>query len=259
MTKASLRVADVSFGFAKGSKPLLQDINFECYGGTIYGLFGNNGSGKTTLFNLISGFLKASTGEIQYHGQSPPSHDPLTICSFREGLTRTFQVPVLVNELSVYENLLLAFRIPGENFVSLLHRRSKHKDYPSDIIDRVNSLIRDFGLESMRSASASTLSHGYRRIVSNLVALLSESQIVLLDEPFANVADAHIETLEHLLRTEALIRQKCILVIEHSPQRFLDGWVDTVFYLRGSLRTISFSIDLHRARQTLNGLLYGHE
>lgn len=259
MSNAILRVTDVSFGFAKGATPLLQDINFECHAGTIYGLFGNNGSGKTTLFNLISGFLKASHGEIQYYGQSPSSHDPLTICSFREGLTRTFQVPVLVNELSVYENLLLAFRVPGERFVSLLHRRSKDRDYPSEITDRMNSLTRDFGLESIRSELAGTLSHGYRRIVSNLVALLTESQIVLLDEPFANVADWHIETLERLLRTEALMRQKCILVIEHSPQRFLDGWVDTVFYLKGGLRTISFSADLERARQTLNGLLYGYE
>src|ERR1044072_5140718 len=94
-----LQIIGLTFSYRAGVEPVLRDINLECHAGQIYGLFGNSGSGKTTLFNLICGFLRHRVGEIRYYGELPPKSDPLTVCSFPEGVSRTFQTPVLVDEL----------------------------------------------------------------------------------------------------------------------------------------------------------------
>ena len=219
-----LQVSGLTFGY--GDEPLLRDISLECRAGRIYGLFGNNGSGKTTLFNLICGFLKYRVGEIRYYEEIPPSQDPLVVCSFGGGVTRTFQVPVLVDAFTVYENMMLAFRTPREKISSILDFRRAGANADSEFDRKVQKCLEEFELSEIRDAPVATLSYGRRRIVANLIALLNDSRIVLFDEPFANLHTRQTDLLKNAMKREARDGARCMLVIEHSPHHLAGDFID---------------------------------
>ena len=98
----SVRHVAKSFGGFRA----LQDVSFEVREGEILGLIGPNGSGKTTLFNVISGVLPATAGEIRFRGEAITGLTPDAIC--HGGLARTFQIPRPFRKLSILENVALA-------------------------------------------------------------------------------------------------------------------------------------------------------
>ncbi len=102
----SLKVEHIAKAF--GEREILKDLSFELKKGKATVLMGTNGSGKTTLYNIITGFLKADSGKVLLHNKSIdklPSH-----LRNAKGISRTFQDMRLVGELSVLENVLLAFQ-----------------------------------------------------------------------------------------------------------------------------------------------------
>ena len=254
----TLQITGLTFGYGRRD-PILCDINLTCYPGRIYGLFGNNGSGKTTLFNLICGFTGYQTGQISYYGQFPSATDPLTICSFGGGLTRTFQTPVLVDELSVRENLYLAFRNASEGFSALLRPRREINTSNAMSRSAVERYLEEFALSDARDSLAGVLSYGRRRIVANLIALLHDSKTVLLDEPFANLHSTQVELLKSAIRREALEREKCVLIIEHSPHYLTGSFLDSLFLLRRTLRTHHHNGDSQAMINVLHSFIYSDD
>lgn len=233
---APLNVDGLTFSFDGISSPVLREVEFVCESGEIYGLFGDNGSGKTTLLNVLTGFLRPERGNVLYYGATPFRHDALTVQRFRGGLARSFQVPALIGDLSVLDNLLLATRLPGESFCSLM--RPFDRSCECDAIARAEAALEEFGLVDLRRQPAATLSYGQRRIVSVLLTLLTGSGLVLLDEPFANVHPATVELLMTLLRRETA-RGKTLLLVEHPP-RYIIQLATTAFLLRdGRLRRVT--------------------
>jgi ABC-type branched-subunit amino acid transport system ATPase component len=255
MDTISLQISGLTFGHG-GSEPILQNIDLKCYSGRVYGLFGDNGSGKTTLFNLICGFLTYGPGQIYYYGELPPSKDPLSICSFRGGVTRTFQTPVLVDELSIHDNLRLAFREPDEKLSALMYSRHHLRELNLRREEKIQRWLKDFGLDGIRSTLAGALSFGRRRIVANLIALLHDSRIVLLDEPFTNLHATQVELLKNAIRREALEAGKCVIVIEHSPSHLASHFFDSLFFLRRTLRTYDFEGSGQAMRNKLHSFIY---
>jgi branched-chain amino acid transport system ATP-binding protein len=252
-----LQVSGLTFGY--GGEPLLRDISLECRASRIYGLYGNNGSGKTTLFNLICGFLKYRVGEIRYYEELPPSQDPLVICSFGGGVTRTFQVPVLVDAFTVYENMMLAFRTPREKISTILDFRRAGANADSEFESKVRGYLEEFELSEIRDAPVATLSYGRRRIVANLIALLNDSRIVLFDEPFANLHTRQTDLLKHAMKREAHDGGRCMLVIEHSPHHLAGDFIDSLFCLGRTLTTYDSDGGANVMAHKLHSFIYGRE
>ncbi len=221
----------VDLSFRINERLILDSLNFEARSGQVYGLFGPNGSGKTTIFNLLCGIYKPTSGRIILYGEELGRYDPLAVSTHKAGVARTFQVPAVVDELSVSDNLLLSYRLPQEGFCSLLYRGSHSRAMESKARREIVRHLEMFGLESKANAIAGALSYGERRLVTNIGALLSGAKIVLLDEPFANVHPRHIATLKQLLRDASVSEGRMILLIEHLPDNLL-GVADVLLQLR---------------------------
>jgi len=253
----TLEIKNLSFSFK--DRKILHNISFETSPGKIYGLFGPNGSGKTTLFNLISGLYRPNAGIIRYYGICPKRMEPLGIARLGNGLARTFQDPVVINDLSVEENVLLAYRLPQEGFISLLYRGARSFNQERIALTEVQCWLAHFKLTAKKNMPAGELSYGERRLVANITAILMGSGILLLDEPFANLNVLMIQKLKGWLRKIALEEKRTILIIEHSPDNLYD-FVDVLLRIKGyEIDSIQNTGDIDFVKKLISRstLLYG--
>jgi branched-chain amino acid transport system ATP-binding protein len=172
--------------------------------GTITALIGPNGSGKTTLFNIITGYLKADAGRVEFAGRDVTGSDPGRL--YREGLSRTFQQARVFPQLTVQENLVVA---GGYGWRKLFSRRVGHEDR-----ERAASLLEEFRLDRVADLFASELSYGQRKLLEFAAVLMSAPRLVLLDEPTAGVNPVLIETMERHVR-ERNAAGITFLIVEH--------------------------------------------
>jgi len=172
--------------------------------GTITALIGPNGSGKTTLFNIITGYLKADAGRVEFAGRDVTGSDPGRL--YREGLSRTFQQARVFPQLTVQENLVVA---GGYGWRKLFSSRVGNEDR-----ERAASLLEEFRLDRVADLFASELSYGQRKLLEFAAVLMSEPRLVLLDEPTAGVNPVLIETMERHVR-ERNAAGITFLIVEH--------------------------------------------
>jgi ABC-type branched-subunit amino acid transport system ATPase component len=178
--------------------------------GRISGLIGPNGSGKTTLFNCITGVDSCDEGEIRFRGRRIERLTPHQI--FHMGLGRTFQVIRVFPELTALENLLVvtagAFDVARE---------------------RALELLRFVKLERLAGEFAGNLSYGQQKLVELVRVLMTDPELILLDEPAAGV---NRTLLNELLDTVRKLRDagKTILLVEHD-MKVVMGLCETVFVL----------------------------
>jgi branched-chain amino acid transport system permease protein len=224
----SLSVAGVSKRF--GGNQALRDVSLELRGGELLALIGPNGSGKTTLLNVINGFVKADSGTIILNGLSyrhlPPAR------AAHNGLGRTFQVPRLIDELSVAQNVQLGILGLGRQQVlsSLIHsplllRRERTE------LDLAREVCSFLGLpRDVVAGRAGDLPLGLKRIVEIGRAVVAESRVICLDEPAAGLNQTERNRLHEVLR--ALVAAgRAVLLIEHNTRFVLDV-CDRVVLLR---------------------------
>jgi ABC-type branched-subunit amino acid transport system ATPase component len=172
--------------------------------GTITALIGPNGSGKTTLFNIITGYLKADSGRVEFDDDEVTGSDPGRL--YRQGLSRTFQQARIFPQLTVQENLVIA---GGYGWRKLFSSRVGREDRA-----RAASLLEEFRLDRVADLFASELSYGQRKLLEFAAVLMSEPRLVLLDEPTAGVNPVLIETMERHVR-ERNAAGITFLIVEH--------------------------------------------
>ena len=172
--------------------------------GTVTALIGPNGSGKTTLFNIITGYLKADAGRVEFAGRDVTGSDPGRL--YRQGLSRTFQQARIFPQLTVQENLVVA---GGYGWRKLFTSRVGRADR-----ERAASLLEEFRLVRISDLFASELSYGQRKLLEFAAVLMSEPRLVLLDEPTAGVNSVLIETMERHVR-ERNAAGITFLIVEH--------------------------------------------
>jgi ABC-type branched-subunit amino acid transport system ATPase component len=193
-------------GLAKafGGVRAVDDCSLAVREGTVTGLIGPNGSGKTTVFNIVTGYLKADAGRVEFAGRTVTGHDPGRL--YRQGLSRTFQQARVFPELTVRENLVAAAGYP---WWQLLSRRVRRTDR-----DRAGHLLAEFRLAPLADAPASELSYGQRKLLEFAAVLMSSPRLVLLDEPTAGVNPVMMETMERHIR-ERHAAGITFLIVEH--------------------------------------------
>jgi ABC-type branched-subunit amino acid transport system ATPase component len=172
--------------------------------GTITGLIGPNGSGKTTVFNIITGYLKADAGRVQFSGRDVSGHDTGRL--YRQGLSRTFQQARVFPQLTVLENLVVA---SGYRFWQLFTRRVGKADQ-----ERAEALLTEFRLSALSDSFASELSYGQRKLLEFAAILISSPRLILLDEPTAGVNPVMISTMERHIR-DRHAAGVTFLIVEH--------------------------------------------
>lgn len=190
----------------------------------ITALIGPNGAGKSTFFNLLTGFDRANQGQWSFNGVSLQSHSPARVA--RAGMVRTFQLTKALSRMRVMDNMMLgATGQRGENFFAALVPplwRSREEE----IIEKAEELLKRFKLYEKRNDFAGELSGGQRKLLEMARALMSDPEIVMLDEPMAGVNPALTESLlEHIvqLREDGVT----ILFVEHDMHmvRRISDWV----------------------------------
>ena len=154
--------------------------------GTTTGLIGPNGAGKTTLFNLIVGLYAPDEGTIALLGTRIDGLPPNEIVHM--GLAKSFQIPREFRRLTVLENLLVAHpRHPGEHPVAALLGRRRLWDYEETLRTKALDVLSVVELSPLADAFASDLSGGQKKLLELARALMTDPQVVLLDEPIAGV------------------------------------------------------------------------
>jgi neutral amino acid transport system ATP-binding protein len=206
-----------------GGITAVNDCSFAVEENTITALIGPNGSGKTTVFNLVTGYLGADAGRVEFAGRTVTGMDPGRL--YRRGLSRTFQQARVFPQLSVQENLVVA---GGWSGPQLFGRRVSKADRL-----RAGELLEEFRLERVAALTAAELSFGQRKLLEFAALLMSDPKLVLLDEPTAGVNPVLIETMEAHVRARHAAGTT-FLIVEHDMQ-FVMRLCDPVIVLdRGS-------------------------
>jgi ABC-type branched-subunit amino acid transport system ATPase component len=189
---------------AFGGVRAVDDCSLAVKEGTVTGLIGPNGSGKTTVFNIVTGYLRADAGRVEFAGRTVTGHDPGRL--YRQGLSRTFQQARVFPGLTVLENLVAAAGYP---WWQLFTRRIRRTDR-----DRAHHLLAEFRLAPLADAPAAELSYGQRKLLEFAAVLMSSPRLVLLDEPTAGVNPVMMETMERHIR-ERHAAGITFLIVEH--------------------------------------------
>ena len=180
---------------------------------SITGLIGPNGAGKSTLFNIVAGLYRPDGGEIWFNGTRIDGLPPYEIVNL--GLTKTWQIPHELRNLTVLENLVLAAKgNSGEHLFNLFLHPSRVKRDETQWRARAREVLKLTQLDGLANEHAMALSGGQKKLLEISRALMSDPRLVLLDEPVAGVNPALaarlMDLVEHL-RQEG----KTFFLIEH--------------------------------------------
>jgi len=180
----------------------------------LVGLIGPNGAGKTTVFNLLTGLEDLDEGEIRFNGYLISGLPPHTIS--HRGLSRTFQNIRLLRNLSVLENVKIAYhQHVGYNLADALLRTRRFRREEREIERKSLEFLEILGLADMCDRPASGLPYGLQRKLEIARALATESQLLLLDEPAAGMNPRETVELMELIREIKERFRLSILLIEH--------------------------------------------
>src|SRR5512142_2174465 len=170
-------------------------VNLAFEEGKVHALVGPNGAGKTTLFNLLTGFLKPTAGQILIFGHDVTHLRPDEIA--RQGVARSFQITSLFEQLSVLEHVVLAL----QSCTPLGYRFWSSDRVLNRFDGRANDLLAQVGLAEVASYCVGNLPYGQKRALELALALALEPRLLLLDEPTAGMG------LEDVDRTIALVKK----------------------------------------------------
>jgi branched-chain amino acid transport system permease protein len=164
----------------------VDDVSMSFERGRLTGIIGPNGAGKSTALAMLAGTLKPTAGTISYRGEDVTGLEAYRRA--RLGLVRTFQLASEFKRLTVIENLLSA--IPdqrGDSIKGALLGRRYWGAQERDAIDQARAMLARFGLLDLADRYAGDLSGGQRRLVEIMRALMTQPEVLLLDEPMAGV------------------------------------------------------------------------
>jgi ABC-type branched-subunit amino acid transport system ATPase component len=200
-----LNISRVSKNF--GGVQAITDLSFELAKGELLGLIGPNGSGKTTVVNLITGFVKASEGEIRFQGRRISGLAPYKIV--RLGIARTFQMVKPFYRLPAYKNMISPLYSPRVK-QSVGGQYGDRDAVALDLLEEVG-FERD-ALVAYKNASA--LPQGYLKRLELAKAMALEPDLILLDELFSGLSLAEVASIVPII--EKLRQQgKTIIMVEH--------------------------------------------
>ena len=216
----------------------VDNVDMTVEAGETRAIIGPNGAGKTTLFNLLTGVLTASEGQVIFEGRnitSLPVHDII-----QRGISRTFQLTHLFPELSVLENVRIAAQARNNRRWYFLGGSQIINDSKATALEAIKKL----GLGDRATIQAGMLSHGDQRLLEIAMALSQNPKLLLLDEPtqglsieeterainilkdLLNSSDLTVNLVEHDMEVVFRLAEK--ITVLHRGRVIADGSPDTV-------------------------------
>lgn len=192
-----------------GGLAAVEGVDFTVGQREVKGIIGPNGAGKTTFFNLITGDLKPSSGQVLLNGKDITGLPPHTIC--RRGLSRTFQLTFIFPEMTVYDCVWVGVNSraihPLRLFFGSTHRKGETAQKAIELIELV-------GLTDKMDELASNLSYGDQKVLEIAMALSTDPSTILLDEPTQGVGPKEADGIVELV--ERLSERMSVVLIEHN-------------------------------------------
>ncbi len=212
---------------AFGEKEVLRDVSFRLQKGKAIVLMGTNGSGKTTLYNIITGYLKADSGNVLLHNESIDKLKPYERNA--KGISRTFQDMRLIGDLTVLDNVLLAFQMQkGEKWWQVLFPSKVVKSEQNNNKEKALEILKTCFIEDVAKSKAAEVSYGQQKLLNLACCLANDAEVILMDEPVAGVNPVYRGKLEGIIKS--LKKQKALLIIEHNTE-FVEAVADEILFL----------------------------
>ena len=199
-----LEVKGVSRYFGKFKA--LSNINVAFMPGELTAIIGPNGAGKSTFFNVISGGVPPSQGQVLFNGRDITGIAPHEFA--RIGIAKSFQITNVFKELSAHENVRVALQMRVSRF-QILRERSAY----GELIDRADALLQRVGLTESRDKLAGDLAHGQQRSLEVAMALACDPKLLLMDEPTAGMSPQETTVMMDLIRQLAV--ERTVILVEH--------------------------------------------
>lgn len=210
--KRLLDLKDVSIVF--GGLRAVSNLNMHIDEGELVGLIGPNGAGKTTAFNMITGVYEPTEGQVHFDGQLVNGHKSYQVTQM--GMARTFQNIRLFSELSVLDNVKIAFNMHVKyNLAEAVVRDKLYFHEEEYVTEKALELLEIFHLEKHANDIAKNLPYGEQRRLEIARALAAKPKLLLLDEPAAGMNPQETQQLLQMIRWIRKEFDLTILLIEH--------------------------------------------
>jgi len=197
-----------------GGLHAVQDVSVQVLPGDRKAIIGPNGAGKTTLFNVVTGVLPATSGQVLLFGEDVTGWPPHRRTA--AGMARTFQITSLFPGLTVLDNVLLAIGGVRKTKFVMWRFQSSYRD----LYEKARGLLETAGYWDRRDLEVRNLSHGEQRQIEIVLGLASDPKILLLDEPAAGLASGESREMAEFLKR--LDPSLAILLIEHDMDVVFD-------------------------------------
>ncbi len=212
-----------------GGLRALSGVSFTIPARCIFGLIGPNGAGKTTVFNLITGVYAPDAGSLRFGALDLARARPAAIAA--AGVARTFQNVRLFAQLTVRENLLVAYEPRRRaGLAAAILRAKAHDDDEAAAGARADELLEAFDLARVADAPATSLAYGHQRRLEIARAMMLAPKLLLLDEPAAGMTRAESDALAARIRWLRDTFDLAIALVEHDVELVM-GVCDEVHVL----------------------------
>lgn len=205
--KELMRIEGLKMYF--GGLKAIDDLDLAINSEETLGVIGPNGAGKTTLFNSICGVYKPTAGKILFKGeevQGLPSH-----IMARKGIARTFQISKPLADLTIIDNVIAAAGV--HEYTGL--RSYFRKSHTPEVIAKAEAALEETGLTEVRDKKAANVSLGYLRRLEIARVLVTDPELIMLDEPCAGLSNFAINEVSALIM-KLKEEKKSIVLIEHN-------------------------------------------
>ncbi len=216
-----LQVSDLNKGF--GGVRATDNVSIDVRSGEIHAIIGPNGAGKTTLISQLSGLLKPDSGSITFKGRDI-THEP-AYQRAHVGLARSFQITSVFMQMSVLDNVALAVQAQAGHSFRFWSPARQSNDLREPALEKLKTV----GLAERQHVIASALSHGERRQLEIAMALGTEPEMLLLDEPMAGMG---AEESARMIETLKGLKGMTMLLVEHD--------MDAVFALADRITVLVY-------------------
>ncbi len=237
-----------------GGITALTDYDVEIRRGELVGLIGPNGAGKTTVFNLLSGVLNPTGGHIYFNNKDITRLRPDQNTAL--GIARTFQNIRLFKELSVLDNIKVAFHMRlGKGIWKTLFHTSTYRRAEIKMQQRSHEIMELFGLTSVKDIPAKNLPYGIQRRVEIARAMATLPKLLLLDEPSAGLNPSETEDLIKILQTIHRKNDLTIFLVEHDMKLIMAVCQIIQVIDRGRMLTMGTPDEVRHDRRVIEAYL----
>ena len=232
----------------------LDGYNVRICAGELVGLIGPNGAGKTTVFNLLSGVLNPTRGRIYFNGRDITRLRPDEDTTL--GIARTFQNIRLFKELSVLDNIKIAFHMRlGKGFWQTLFHTPAYRRAEMEMARRANEFLALFDLTGTKDTAAKNLPYGLQRRVEIARAMATGPKLLLLDEPSAGLNPSETDELQKILLKIHKTYALTIFLVEHDMKLIMNVCQKIQVIDRGRMLAYGHPDEVRRDQRVIEAYL----